>query len=160
MVACPQTLAQVLGHSVQMIAKQPQQAPAECDIIVHARQHRADIDPRQGAFDPLDLFVTDFPGSFEERQFGILIHGTSTARLGSPLRNPFDQGFSKLLGINGLWNMSVHPGLDTGLAVLRHGRRRDGNDRQIAEPLHLADVAGGLQPSHHRHMQIHEYGIA
>lgn len=87
MVALPQMLVQVLGHSVQMIAKQPQQAPAECDIIVHARQHRADIDPRQGAFDPLDLFVTDLPGSFDTTNVDgcLIVRGMQSETLVEPI---------------------------------------------------------------------------
>ncbi len=67
------------------------------------------------------------------------------------------QGVIELVGIDGLSDVIVHAGGEAALAIASHdvgGHRQDRN--VLPDVFPLAQLPGGGQPIHHRHLHVHQ----
>ncbi len=63
------------------------------------------------------------------------------------------------LGVYGLGEEIVHAGVFGPPALFHQRACRQGHHGQLAVTQHIAEVAGSVEPVHHRHLHVHEHHI-
>src|SRR5262249_35625917 len=80
-------------------------------------------------------------------------------KTGAPALGPLRQHPEQFLGIDGFWDVLVHPRLKAPVAVRGHGVRGHGYDGQIDKARVRPDNAPGLDTVHDGHLHIHQYEV-